>query len=211
MRWGRRPALDRRKCHPDRCRTDLVLHVADVLHDLPRRRPLGRGTKPEGIALPNDGSHDYLGRWISCPRWLADDKRRVHQLARTDYRGRGTRQSGYPGSRDHGQLAGLGHNWRLARLASIWRRTGSGHGASWLGHDPGRAPGPVPGPGERGTAYVPRSVPDPGSGLRRQLACRWSHHRPGPDGSSSGEVLRRLQTGFVRSYAATMLAGVVII
>src|SRR5690625_1062936 len=86
MRWGRRPALDRRKCHPDRCRTDLVLHVADVLHDLPRRRPLGRGTKPEGIALPNDGSHDYLGRWISCPRWLADDKRRVHQLARTEDR-----------------------------------------------------------------------------------------------------------------------------
>lgn len=29
--------------------------------------------------------------------------------------------------------------------------------------------------------------------------------------ASSGEVLRRLQTGFVRSYAATMLAGVVII
>ena len=70
-------------------------------------------------------------------------------------------------------------------------------------------PGPLPGRRERGPVHAPRHPPDPRARLRR---------RPRVDGAVGGLAalvgglssrLRRLQTGYARSYALTMLTGVV--
>ena len=76
----------------------------------------------------------------------------------------------------------------------------------------GRPQGPLPGPGQRGRPHATRHPPHPLARLRRQQGRRRRGRRPGRPGRRRRRArLRKLQNGFVRSYALTMLAGVVAI
>ena len=57
----------------------------------------------------------------------------------------------------------------------------------------------------------PGHVPDPGAGLLRQQGHRRAGQRPGRRGRGRLGRLRRLQTGFVRSYALSMLGGALLV
>ncbi len=65
---------------------------------------------------------------------------------------------------------------------------------------------------QRGPVHASRHAPDPRAGLRRRARGRRRGRWPGGPGRRAlARGCATLQTGFVRSYALTMLAGVVVI
>ncbi len=81
-----------------------------------------------------------------------------------------------------------------------------------FGAHAGRAPGPVPGRRQRGRLHAARAVPHAVPGLRGPADGRRRLDAASPASSErQGRSSRGMQNGFVRSYAATMLAGLIVI
>ena len=105
-----------------RRRHHRLLHVAPVLHDLPRREALGRRRAPARVAADHDRADDGARRGLGLPRPDPRPDRHHHDLARA---GRRRARRGAPGAARSWLIMVLTLVLVVAGAVYAWRRYGA--------------------------------------------------------------------------------------